>query len=200
MLLNKVRNYINFEKNGFFIEAGANDGISQSNTYELENNYNWKGILVEPSYNAYIQCLKNRKNSKVFNFCLVSENYENEYINGDFDGNLMSSVDGKRRNITPSSIVKTITIKKLLQIEKISHVDFFSLDTEGYEYEILKGIDFSKVLIKNFLIEIYEKDKNDIFNFLQRNGYEKPINITNYNKTEFPLWDGTHNDYLFVKK
>src|SRR3712207_4024508 len=33
---------------GFFVEAGANDGIDQSNTYYLESRCGWSGILVEP--------------------------------------------------------------------------------------------------------------------------------------------------------
>ena len=47
------------------------------------------------------------------------------------------------------------------------------------------------------LIEIYNKDKEDIFNFLNSKGYELVKNVTNYNKVDNPKWDGTHNDYLF---
>lgn len=43
----KLAPYLNF-KGGIFIEAGANNGIRQSNTYYLEAVRGWKGILVEP--------------------------------------------------------------------------------------------------------------------------------------------------------
>ena len=33
---------------GFFIEAGANDGLKQSNTFYLESRRGWRGLLVEP--------------------------------------------------------------------------------------------------------------------------------------------------------
>ena len=36
-------------------------------------------------------------------------------------------------------------------------IDFFSLDVEGYEMEVLKGIDFTKHTPTFILIEIYEK-------------------------------------------
>jgi hypothetical protein len=45
--LEVVRHYDNKE-GGFFVEVGANDGISISNTYLLETRYNWKGICCEP--------------------------------------------------------------------------------------------------------------------------------------------------------
>ena len=38
----EVLKFYNFKENGFFIEIGASDGISLSNTYLLEKNFNWK--------------------------------------------------------------------------------------------------------------------------------------------------------------
>ena len=61
----------------------------------------------------------------------------------------------------------------------------------------LKGIDYDNQKIFYMLIEIYNKDKEDIFNFLNSKGYELVKNVTNYNKVDNPKWDGTHNDYLF---
>ena len=45
--LDVIKHY-NFKENGFFVEIGANDGISLSNTYLLEKKYNWKGLCIEP--------------------------------------------------------------------------------------------------------------------------------------------------------
>jgi len=56
--------YIDYP-NGFFIEAGANDGIAQSYTYELEKN-GWRGILIEPSSEAFENCMLNRSNENSF--------------------------------------------------------------------------------------------------------------------------------------
>jgi FkbM family methyltransferase len=198
-LSKEILKYLNLDKKGFFVEAGANDGINQSNTYILEKSYGWSGILVEPSKTAYEACLVNRQNSKTYNFCLTSEEMDDSIIYGDFDGNLMSSVDGKRLNRKNTTPVKTITLQKLFDINNIKYVDFFSLDTEGYEFEVLKGIDFSRVFIEKMIIEIYEHNKQEIFDFLKKEGYKEPLGITNFNKVDNPFWDGTHNDYLFIK-
>lgn len=42
----KLLKYIN-KRNGFFIEVGANNGISQTNTLLFEKNYGWNGMLIE---------------------------------------------------------------------------------------------------------------------------------------------------------
>ena len=79
-----VQNY--FEDNnlidikGTFLEAGAFDGIYQSNTLFLEK-YGWKGVLVEPSFENYLKCLINRPNTISVNSALVSlEDYKNSKI------------------------------------------------------------------------------------------------------------------------
>jgi hypothetical protein len=84
------------KNNGIFIELEAYDGIGQSNTAFLEFTRNWKGILIEPSYENYIKCIKNRPNSKVYNVCCVSNDYNELIVKGDFNNNYMSSVDGNR--------------------------------------------------------------------------------------------------------
>src|SRR5689334_8899924 len=54
---------------GFFVEAGANDGISQANTYYLERHLGWTGILIEPSPELASLAKKFRK-AKVYNVAL----------------------------------------------------------------------------------------------------------------------------------
>lgn len=57
------RKYLNFS-HGVFVEAGANNGIDQSNTVLLENNFGWSGLLVEPNPHKFKECQANRPNSK----------------------------------------------------------------------------------------------------------------------------------------
>lgn len=185
-------------ENGVYIECGANDGVTQSYTYELEKR-NWTGILVEPSIQAFQKCVKNRSSRNIFiNCALVSDNSNTEVF-GDFDGNLMSSVNGNRLNRNQLIEVKCRTLTSILDEYKVDKIDLFSLDVEGYELEVLKGLDFNKYSPTYLLIEIYNNDYNNIINFLQQNSYELILNITNFNYIDNPFWDGTHNDYLFKK-
>ncbi|MGI6100339.1 MAG: hypothetical protein ACOYD3_11385 [Kiritimatiellia bacterium] len=74
----KLQKYLDFD-NGFFIEAGANDGFTQSNTYWLERFRGWRGILVEPIPSLYEICRKERSRSTVYNYALVSDNWPQDF-------------------------------------------------------------------------------------------------------------------------
>ena len=186
------------KENGFFIELGANDGLSQSNTAFLEFSKKWKGILIEPSINKFNECKINRPNSTVLNYACVSNDYKHDTIKGDFFGHLMSSVNGERlHNYTTLTNVPAITLEKILDQFSIKTIDLLSIDTEGYELEILKGLNISKYRPKYMLVEI-TNDYDNITEFFTKNNYKLHSNFSNYNFIDNPGWDGTHNDYLFI--
>ena len=196
-LENKLDKIFN-KKGGFFIELGANDGLFQSNTAFFEKHMAWTGILIEPSLKGYTKCKINRPKSVCLNYACVSNDYKDEYIDGDFANNHpMGSVNGVRNTSTNMVKVKAITLEKILNEYCDTNIDFLSLDTEGYELEILKGLNLSKYRPKFMLIEIYMKDYDNIVNYLNLHNYKLHSNFTNYNKIDNPRWDGSHNDFLF---
>lgn len=197
--------YINYN-NGVFIEAGANDGISQSNTALYEFDYGWKGLLVEPNFKKYLDCKRNRKNSIVKNYALVSSNYTKKTIRGDFnnqdyENSLMAMVIddseyqdddlsyNKNKKNTENEIIEVpaITIDQLLNDHNILNVDFFSLDVEGYEISVLNGMNFSNIRPKYFLIETANKED-----------YQKTVRGYMKEKNYSFLKQLSGNDDLFV--
>ena len=194
-LLLEIMNF----KNGTFIEVGAYDGVKYSNTKLFEECYNWKGILIEPSEVLFSELCKNRPNSKCFQCALGSFEENNAYGYGDFDGHPMSSLT-ERIDRPADTKVLIRSLQSILDECNINHVHFFSLDTEGYELNILKGIDFKKTTFDYLLIEIYSHQYDQIVSFLSSKGYYVVKCLSNYNKKSNPSWDGTHNDYLFKRK
>ena len=92
----KLDEIFDSKKNGFFIELGANNGLTQSNTAFFEKYRNWSGILIEPSKTAFNECIKNRPKSMCYNYACVDKDYDKDHIYGDFtDNNCMSSIKGK---------------------------------------------------------------------------------------------------------
>ena len=67
-------------KDTFYIEVGANDGINQSNTYFLESIYGARGLLIEASPSNFEKCIRNRSKKNIFEHCaLVSTTFQLPY-------------------------------------------------------------------------------------------------------------------------
>ena len=198
----KLDELFGHKTDGFYIELGAFDGITQSNTYFFEKYRNWKGVLIEPSKDAFKLCSENRPNSIVINDCCVSNAYSQPYITGDFNSILMASVNGtrlieQRQPVQTMVTVSASTLESILDDIHPQTIDLLSLDTEGYELDVLKGLNLDKYRPQYMLIEIYARDFKEISEFLASKNYRLHSNFSNYNRNDCPLWDGSHNDYLF---
>lgn len=156
-------------KNGFFLEAGASNGVWQSNSYYLEELLGWSGILVEPNKNMFDSCVENRKNSKnyFYNCALVSSDYPYDFIKGyfneqDYENILMAQIDGveqseerSRRWLGKQPIfVPAKTLDSIME-EVGDNIDFLSLDVEGYELEALDGSKIERHRPKYVCVEIW---------------------------------------------
>lgn len=177
----KLKPYLNFRE-GFFIEAGANDGIDQSNTLYFEKYQGWTGVLIEPIPALAEKCQVNRPRCITENYALVS--FENPLDRVElYHCNLMSFVEGAMetelekedqiktacavQNIKPSKLtVNAKPLSTILNARGIENIDFFSLDVEGLELEVLKGIDFTRHKPRYLLIEVRQREREKINSFL----------------------------------
>lgn len=197
------------QQGGYFVEAGANDGMTQSNTLLLERKFGWRGLLVEPCIQSYNKCKMIRGNNPlntVVHGALVSSD-DIKTVSGDFVAtantvdydSLMNSIGGTRkRENRPLVEVPSYTLSALYKQYNLPNIDLMSLDVEGYEIEVLKGIDLSASWApKVFLIELYNNEKEEVFSMLEPY-YKNCGNFTNYKKDD-PTWV-EHNDYLFIRK
>ena len=152
----KLLQYINYN-NGFYIECGANDGVDQSNTWHFEKFKNWHGILIEAHPEIFLELKKNRnKRNILVNKFLVSNNYKSQIVNIS-NNDLISKFNTANEG---SSLSTPITLTEVLKKNNVPKlIDLFSLDVEGYEFEVLEGIDFENYKFKYFLIETSNFDK-----------------------------------------
>jgi FkbM family methyltransferase len=129
---------------GFFIEAGANDGVSQNNTFLLEKRLKWNGLLIEPNVHVFNSC-KAHRSCIIENCALVSFDFKDEYIEGDFNQtSFEGSMTGGCSPIHSKNCkAKAEKLSNLLIKHNINKVDFLSIDVEGYEIEALMGLDFN---------------------------------------------------------
>lgn len=139
------------------IEAGANDGLFQSRSLALNNDPNYQIILVEPSPDMYRSCCINRPvRTKVYHAALVSKDYQGDKlalnVHHQFSA-MNTSKPCAGQHYIATVEVPARTLQSILDENGISEVEWLFLDTEGYEMEVLKGIDFSRTIIHNMEIE-----------------------------------------------
>ena len=147
-----------FKRKGFFLDLGAGDGVELSNTYVLKKLFGWKGICIEPNPGFHAK-LKKRRNC-IIDYSVVNDKSKkvdfriDNYIYGgivaeDTVNNIKTY--GKGIEIMTAT---TCTLTEVLDRHNAPKViDYFSLDVEGSETRVLKGLDFNKYSFNCLTIE-----------------------------------------------
>ncbi|MEO7412907.1 MAG: FkbM family methyltransferase [Opitutaceae bacterium] len=149
-------------RQGVFIEAGANDGVLQSNTYYFEKLRGWTGLLVEPATALAARCRKNRPKAIVVQAALVASEQPGATIELHVAG-LMSTVTGAMgsaaataKHVATGLAVQGLseTSRELVPARTLSAIidevglrlpiDLLSLDVEGAEPVALAGLDLDR--------------------------------------------------------
>lgn len=169
----------NLGNTGFFVEAGGSDPDDQNNTSLLEL-YGWKGLIVEPKKNFNNKYKNSRPNSILENYVLVSDEYNLDTIEGDFNHYMVGGVLNIHNMDWNPSSHQAIQLSKLLKKHNIQEVHFMSLDVEGYEEQVLKGVNFYDVFFHVLDIENHRQlGVDQDFSFLINYGFEKVGEVAN---------------------
>lgn len=174
----------------FFVEFGATDGTTLSNSNLLENTFLWNGILCEPALSWHEELRKNRR-CKIDTRCVYSTTGETVKFSDVANGELSSISEyassdkwlEERKNATQYE-VETISLQDLLvQNQAPTTIDYLSIDTEGSEYDIIKEFNFSLWDIRFISIEHnYTLNRNKINELLNSFGYTRKFETIS-------LWD-----------
>lgn len=176
---------LNKKRNGFFVDIGAHDGISYSNSNFFELYRGFTGLCIEPNPKVFELLQKNR-NCTILNACIADkvgtvnflaiEGYS-EMLSGIIDHyhprhlerieDYIAMHGGNKREID----VNCTPLQNIALLQNKT-IDFISIDTEGNELSILKSIDFSKIEVLCFSIE-NNYEENGIEEIMNKNGYIK---------------------------
>jgi FkbM family methyltransferase len=185
----------------YFVEFGATNGIDGSNTYMLERNHFWKGLLIEPNP-AYHEDLKRNRLSTILTDCIYDETGKEVEFLLTNDPELSTISDYRNsdehaaaRDTLKSQKMKTITLFDLLEREHApDYIDYISVDTEGSELRILAKFfeqnKSNKYVVKLFTVEhnFVEESRQKIFELMVANGYKRIF-------TNISRWDD-----FYIKK
>ena len=168
--------------NGYFVEFGAGDGKYLSNSFLLEKEFGWTGILSEPNRWLFEHLRVNRPNAILEPSCVwtqTGEALEFNAVNDSYFSTINSFTNSdhhsERRISGQKYSVQTISLFDLLQkYNAPSVIDFLSIDTEGSEFEILNTFDFSMYSFKAISCEHnFTSSRESIFELLTHNGYRR---------------------------
>lgn len=157
-----------YEKGNVFVEIGAHDGVSFSNSYFFEKNLAWTGICIEPNPNVF-NVLQANRNCICEQICISDSNAKKPFLL--CNGYMLEMYSGLLDNYDPRHLdridtemnifgggkqviwVDCCTLKSLFEKHMITHIDFLSIDIEGGEKEALQSIDFAAVTINVIVVE-----------------------------------------------
>jgi FkbM family methyltransferase len=162
---------------GFYVEAGANDGVAQSNTLLFARYRGWRGLLIEPVPELAARCRALRRESIVEQAALVGPDHGSPAVTVHY-ANLMSVVSGARGSDAKDRLhvergerlqgVSTYelqaparTLSAILDSHGIERVDLLCLDLEGYEPTALRGLDFERHRPAWILVEAWDRPAID---------------------------------------
>jgi FkbM family methyltransferase len=174
--------YFRGKKTGFFLDIGAHDGRTYSNSYVFEQ-LGWRGACVEPLPGVFEQLRQNRRCDCYQAALAASASPGAVFVHAvgvDTLSGLESELAGGhedwivREGGRPERIrVKTLTFSGLMaSYPDQQTIDFLSLDVEGAEMAILRTIDFETYNFGLITVEcVEEKEGEDLRDFMAAKGY-----------------------------
>ena len=168
------------KRNGVFVDIGCNDPVRFNNTALLEREYDWNGVSIDAQDQFADRFLEERR-SPFVHACIGSMRKEVKFaqvsgrefagLSGVQDCLDERKVSGRDQKV---SIVEQVALKEVLDSYGIAEIDCLFIDVEGYEMEVLAGIDFDAVKISRIVIEndIGLSGSNRIRDYLCERGYE----------------------------
>lgn len=170
------------KKNGFYVDVGANNPTGFNNTKRFYDK-GWSGINIEPNTRGYKLFLEKRKRDINLNIGISKkESYLPFYhiepdLLSTFSKEEMKSYLKNGYKLVEEKKVKTLPLKKVLnKYAKNKEIDFFSIDTEGFDLQVLKSNNWKKYKPKIICIETVPhtkgKQDNNSKTYLEKLGYK----------------------------
>jgi len=204
---------------GVYLEAGANDGLSHSNTFALETS-GWTGILIEPSPVAFRLLAKARPNNVLIEAAIADSFAPGKKITGTFtSGSLTATADRALFNRDPKKYrirglsrlsrmagrnehaglesVSVTTLDKVLHDSGFKQLDLLILDLEGMELAALRGLGKHRPRI--IIVETRSTDALAISDLMLNMGYVCVGNLSKFNPIDSPNWTKDHQDFGWCK-
>ncbi len=186
------------KKDGFYIDVGCHQPILNNNTYRLYKR-GWTGINIDIDYNTI----------DMFNFfrkkdCNIQAGVSDDikeknlyfFHNRSAINTLSESTGAKAKEVRK---ITTTTLNKIIENSRFKdlEIDYISIDVEGHELSVIKGLNFKKYKPKLVILELIDPSIKEFHE--QRIQNIISSEIYNYMKDEdYKLINWIHDDLVFV--
>jgi FkbM family methyltransferase len=185
---------------GFFIDLGCNHPIKFNNTYLLYKR-GWRGINIDLDPKNIRLFDLERPNEINICKCVSSDNSEKDlffFHSGSPINSLEKKTTKDKSNFSLKKI-ETFTLNSILEDYKIQHIDYFNLDVEGHELDVLNNFNIQKYKPKVISVEFIDFQMNELE--FRNNNIDRILKSELYkyftsNNYHFVNW--THADLIFV--
>ena len=172
---------------GFYVDIGAYDPVRFSNTFFFYSK-GWKGINIEPTYDKFKKlkqlrrrdinlniAINNSSNNKKLNFYMFNEPALNTFNE---ERALELQLSSDKYKLKAVNAIEVTNLSELLNKYNCpGAIDFFNIDCEGVDLQVLEGNDWNKykpdfIMIEDANFDIDKIDQNEIFQFLKTKKYD----------------------------
>lgn len=181
-----LRRIFNDKKSGFFVDVGAFHPSRFSNTFYFYKQ-GWRGINIDAMPDSMDKFNKQRSRDINIEVPIASKKQIlkyyafNEPALNTFSGELAKERDGKDGyRVLFEKDIETFTLTEVLDKympKDVKEIDFFSIDVESLDYDVLISNDWNKykpkiILIEDLKFDINNLSKSDIVSFLSDKDYK----------------------------
>lgn len=170
------------KQKGVFVDVGCNEPVRFSNTFSFYLQ-GWTGINIDANKELIRKCKRIRK--KDISICAAVSDSEKEVTFHKSKESAVSTIDLERLkeweklwtfDQSDRETVKTQTLTSILDqhFKPGLKIDLLSVDVEGHDFEVIKGLDFNKYRPKVIIIECHSIEnisETRIYNHLRLMGY-----------------------------
>jgi len=182
-----------------YLDVAANHARRWSNTYFLDRCLGWNGICAEanPSYHTELRaerpcalidtCVSDVPRMVNFSFTGAWGGVVRDVAKGTVGVDASHHTQEKKylRYFHGFHPLKCTTLGRELRKYQVKHVDFMSLDVEGYELPVLQGIDWKNTIID---VIVAENKRESTVQFIIEKGYQRYTGVL---KDDIYIRDGT---------
>jgi FkbM family methyltransferase len=160
------------KRNGYYVDVGSADGVYGSNT-KLLDDLGWKGVCIDPfpknmssrTCQMYKQPVFDKSGEKVM------------FRDAGFLGGIEKTIStSSSPDVQKAPLVEltTATLDEILaKANAPANIDFMSIDVEGAEVPVLRGLSLDRYRIEAFCIENDgEPARSQIRQILEPRGYK----------------------------